>query len=210
MAIYHCSKSEVQRSKGHNAVAASSYISRSKLQLITTDNSTKEKQTISYNSTSRKGLAHSIILAPDDAPSWVYDRQELWNRAESVETRKNAETARKLIIALPKELTLQQNIELIEQFALECLVSHGMVADINIHYDSEDNPHVHIQMTTRKLIRSLENDQVVFGEKGRDWGRRKFLYYYRENVAHFINLYLEKHGALDRVSHLSHKARGMI
>ncbi|WP_367363882.1 MobA/MobL family protein [Candidatus Tisiphia endosymbiont of Nedyus quadrimaculatus] len=209
MAIYHCSKSEVQRSKGHNAVAASSYISRSKLQLITTDNSTKEKQTISYNSTSRKGLAHSIILAPDDAPSWVYDRQELWNRAESVETRKNAETARKLIIALPKELTLQQNIELIEQFALECLVSHGMVADINIHYDSEDNPHVHIQMTTRKLIRSLENDQVVFGEKGRDWGRRKFLYYYRENVAHFINLYLEKHGALDRVSHLSHKARGI-
>lgn len=209
MAIYHCSKSEVQRSKGHNAVAANSYISRSKLQLITTDNSTKEKQTISYNSTSRKGLAHSIILAPDDAPSWVYDRQELWNRAESVETRKNAETARKLIIALPKELTLQQNIELIEQFALECLVSHGMVADINIHYDSEDNPHVHIQMTTRKLIRSLENDQVVFGEKGRDWGRRKFLYYYRENVAHFINLYLEKHGALDRVSHLSHKARGI-
>jgi MobA/MobL family len=209
MAIYHCSKSEVQRSKGHNAVAASSYISRSKLQLITTDNSTKEKQTISYNSTSRKGLAHSIILAPDDAPSWVYDRQELWNRAESAETRKNAETARKLIIALPKELTLQQNIELIEQFALECLVSHGMVADINIHYDSEDNPHVHIQMTTRKLIRSLENDQVVFGEKGRDWGRRKFLYYYRENVAHFINLYLEKHGALDRVSHLSHKARGI-
>ena len=76
-----------------------------------------------------------------------------------------------------------------------------MEADINIHYDSEDNPHVHIQMTTRKLIRSLENDQVVFGEKGRDWGRRKFLYYYRENVAHFINLYLEKHGALDRVSY---------
>jgi hypothetical protein len=68
MAIYHCSKSEVQRSKGHNAVAASSDVSRSKLQLITTDNSTKEKQTISYNSTSRKGLAHSIILAPDDAP----------------------------------------------------------------------------------------------------------------------------------------------
>ena len=208
MAIYHCSKSEVQRSKGHNAIAASSYISRSKLQLITTGNK-GEKGTISYNFTSRKGLAHSIILAPDDAPSWVYNRQELWNRAESAETRKNAETARKLIIALPKELTLQQNIELIEQFALECLVSHGMVADINIHCDNENNPHGHIQMTTRKLIRSLENDQVIFGEKGRDWGRKKFLYYYRENVAHFINLYLEKHGHLDRVSHLSHKARGI-
>ncbi|WP_375319055.1 hypothetical protein [Candidatus Tisiphia endosymbiont of Oplodontha viridula] len=63
MAIYHCSKLEVQRSKGHNAIATSAYISRSKLQLITTDNSKREKQTINYNFTSRKGLAHSIILA---------------------------------------------------------------------------------------------------------------------------------------------------
>ncbi|WP_375326524.1 MobA/MobL family protein [Candidatus Tisiphia endosymbiont of Nemotelus uliginosus] len=209
MAIYHCSKSEVQRSKGQNAVAASSYISRSKLQLVTTDSSTGEQLTISYNLSSRKGLSHSIILAPDDAPAWVYNRQELWNKAESSETRKNAETARKLTIALPKELTLQQNIELIEDFAFECLVSHGMIADINIHYDNEDNPHVHIQMTTRRLLRSLENGEVTFGAKGRSWGRREFLYYYRENVANFINLHLEKHGSLDRVSHLSHKARGI-
>ncbi|WP_375319056.1 MobA/MobL family protein [Candidatus Tisiphia endosymbiont of Oplodontha viridula] len=66
----------------------------------------------------------------------MYNRQELWNRAESSETRKNAETARKLTIALPKELTQQQNTELIEHFASECLVSHGMIVDINIHYDN--------------------------------------------------------------------------
>ncbi|WP_341758073.1 MobA/MobL family protein [Candidatus Tisiphia endosymbiont of Ditula angustiorana] len=208
MAIYHCNKSEVRRSKGQNAVAASSYISRSKLQFFTTDRKTGEKRTITYNFTSRKGLAHSIILAPNDAPSWVYDRQELWNKAESSETRKNAETARKLTIALPKELTQQQNTELTEHFASECLVSHGMIADINIHYDNPNNPHVHIQMTTRKLLR-LENGEVIFGEKGRDWGRRNSLYYYRENVAYFINQYLEKYGHLAKVSHLSHKARGI-
>ncbi|WP_417905453.1 MobA/MobL family protein [Candidatus Tisiphia endosymbiont of Micropterix aruncella] len=162
MAIYHCNKSEVRRSKGQNAVAASSYISRSKLQFFTTDRKTRE----------------------------------------------NAETARKLTIALPKELTQQQNTELTEHFASECLVSHGMIADINIHYDNPNNPHAHIQMTTRKLL-CLENGEVIFGEKGRDWGRRNFLYYYRENVAYFINQYLEKYGHLAKVSHLSHKARGI-
>ncbi|WP_341762941.1 MobA/MobL family protein [Candidatus Tisiphia endosymbiont of Melanophora roralis] len=208
MAIYHCNKSEVRRSKGQNAVAASSYISRSKLQFFTTDRKTGEKRTVTYNFSSKKGLVHSVILAPEGSPSWVYDRQELWNRAESSETRKNAETARKLTIALPKELTQQQNTELTEHFASECLVSHGMIADINIHYDNPNNPHVHIQMTTRKLLR-LENGEVIFGEKGRDWGRRNFLYYYRENVAYFINQYLEKYGHLAKVSHLSHKARGI-
>ncbi|WP_375319094.1 MobA/MobL family protein [Candidatus Tisiphia endosymbiont of Oplodontha viridula] len=70
------------------------------------------------------------------------------------------------------------------------------------------DPHAHIQMNTRKLLR-LENGEVIFGEKGRDWGRRNFLYYYRENVAYFINQYLEKYGHLAKVSHLSHKARGI-
>ena len=209
MAIYHCRISEVQRSRGQNAVEAIAYISRSKLQFFTTDSTTGEKKTISYNYSSRKGLAHSVILAPDDTPNWVYDRQELWNRAERVETKKNAETARKITIALPKELALEQNIELIEQFAMESLVSHGMIADINIHYDNEDNPHVHIQMTTRKLIKQLDNGEVEFGAKECDWGRRQFLYYYRESVANCINQYLEKYGHLSHVSHLSHKDRGI-
>lgn len=119
MAIYHCSISEVQRSRGQNAIVAIAYISRSKLQLETTDSTTGEQKVISYNYSSRKGLVHSVILAPDDAPNWVYDRQELWNRAERAEIREDAETARKITIALPKELTIEQNIELIEQFAME-------------------------------------------------------------------------------------------
>jgi|GEM_PF-2002637 len=208
MAIYHCSISEVQRSKGQNAVVAAAYISRSKLQFVSIDSFTGEEKNIGYNYSSKKGLVHSIILAPDDAPSWVYDREKLWNRAEHAETRKNAETARKFIIALPKELTLEQNIELVEQFALETLVSHGMVADINIHSDNEDNPHVHIQTTVRRL-KQLENGEIIFGSKGRNWGRREFLYYYRESVAFFINQYLEKYGHLSQVSHLSHKDRGI-
>ena len=209
MAIFHCNKSEVQRGKGQNAIAAVAYISRSKLQYFTTDKVTGDAVVITYNYSSRKGLAYSVILAPDNAPAWVYDRQELWNRAERAETRKNAETARKLTLALPVELSLEQNIELIEHYAMEHLVSHGMVADINIHYDNEDNPHVHIQMTTRKL-QLIENGEIVgFGAKGRDWGRRQFLYYYRESASYVINQYLEKYGHLSQISHLSHKDRGI-
>ena len=74
MAIYHCTISEVQRSKGQNSIEAISYISRSKLQFLAIDSKTGEKQVVTYNYSSRKGLAHSVILAPDNAPAWVYSK----------------------------------------------------------------------------------------------------------------------------------------
>jgi len=189
MSTYHCSKSEVQRSKGHNAIASGAYISRSKLTFTYFDKQSGQEITTTFDYSTREGLAHSEIIAPDYAPDWAYDRQELWNKAEAAETRINSETARKLIIALPKELTLEQNIELAREFAREHLVIHGMVADVNVHYDNEDNPHCHIQMTTR-MLEELPSGEYIFGAKGRDWGRRDFLMFYRESVANVINKHL--------------------
>ena len=57
-------------------------------------------------------VAHTEILLPARAPDWMADREKLWNAVEHVEKRKDAQLAREFQIALPRELTLSQNIEL--------------------------------------------------------------------------------------------------
>ena len=53
---------------------------------------------------------------------------------DAAEEGENAQTARRFIIALPKELTLEQNIELIRQYCQITFVDKGMIADIAIHF----------------------------------------------------------------------------
>ncbi len=208
MAIYHLNKSSVQRSKGQSAVASAAYISGSKLTYNIIDGETNVTISRIFDYSNKLGLAFSQILAPDNVPSWVYNREELWGKVEEVEGRINSRPAYKFITALPKELTLEQNIELAQQFATKYLVSSGMVADVNIHYDNENNPHLHIQTTSREL-EQLANGEIGFGAKNRQWQTIETLRYQRAGWAEVVNAHLELHGCLGRVSHLSHKARGI-
>ncbi len=41
------------------------------------------------------------IIAPENAPAWVFDRQTLWNQVERSEKRKDAQLAREVEITLP-------------------------------------------------------------------------------------------------------------
>lgn len=150
-----------------------------------------------------------MILAPDSSPEWVLDREKLWNRAENFEISDVARAGRRFMVALPRELTQEQNVELAREFALEYLVNHGMVVDLNIHYDNERNPHMHLQMTTRDLVTDTAGNTSFSVSKNRKWGAIPFIHYLREGVSSVINRHLELHGHLDRVSHLSHKARGI-
>lgn len=172
MAIYSAHVSEVQRSKGQNAVAASAYNARAKLELELLDKRSGVVTKITYDYSAKEGIAYSKITAPDHAPDWVYDRQTLWNKAEQVEYKCNAQTARKIMLALPIELNLDQHIVFVEEFARE-LVDMGMVVDANIHIDKEGNPHAHLMMTTRELVENRYGEVVFNPRKIRDWGDRK-------------------------------------
>jgi len=210
--------SEVQRSKGQNAVASIAYNARDKLNGLVVDPVTGDSVVKTWDYRKLTGLSYSAILAPEHAPDWVYDRQELWSRCEEFENRKNSQTARKMMIALPKELTEEQNILLVQEFVRNYLVEHGMVVDINIHYDNPNNPHVHLQMTTRELVKiegadsdnGVNSDVIDFSNhKNRHWGSKLFWRYLMEGVAVTTNKHLELHGFTARISHLSHKERGI-
>ena len=79
------------------------------------DKKTGITATLTFDYSAKKGLAYSKIYAPDGgAPDWVYDREVLWNKAEAAERRRNSQTARKIMVALPNELNLEQQIALVE------------------------------------------------------------------------------------------------
>ena len=140
MAIYHFSVQAISRGKGQSAVASASYRSGEKLM---------DEQTGEVKFYKRDVQPETMILAPDNAPEWVKDRQRLWNEVEKSEKNKNSRLAREINVALPVELSHGQQKELIKNYAKEQFVDKGMVADIAIHRDDANNPHAHIMLTIR-------------------------------------------------------------
>lgn len=98
-------------------------------------------------------IVHKDILLPPNAPREYADRQTLWNAVDAAEKAQDAQTARRFIIALPKELTMEQNIELIRQYCQSTFVDKGMIADIAVHFNHEEppNPHAHVLLTMRSM-----------------------------------------------------------
>lgn len=133
------------RAKGHSAVAAAAY--RAGLALY------DERLGKVFDFSNRADVIYSEILLPDGAVSSFSEREYLWNQVEHAERRKNAQVAKDIELALPKELDAIHQIELAKRFARLYFVSEGIPADIAIHDKGDGNPHAHILVTTRRLER---------------------------------------------------------
>ena len=107
-------------------------------------------------------IIHKEILLPPNAPKRYRDRATLWNAVDASETKATAQTARRIIMALPKELTQEQNIELIRNYCHMSFVDRGMIADFAVHDDDEGNPHAHVLLTMRSI-----NEQGEWNPKTR-------------------------------------------
>ena len=107
-------------------------------------------------------IVHKEILLPPNAPEKYRDRATLWNAVDASEAKSTAQTARRIIVALPKELSQEQNIELIRNYCQTSFVDRGMIADFAVHDDNEGNPHAHVLLTMRSL-----NEQGEWNPKTR-------------------------------------------
>ena len=143
MAIYHLEAKVVSRGAGRSAVAASAYLSCSRLY--------NDYDGIQHDYTKKQGLVWQEVLLPEYAPQEWQDREKLWNAVEEVETAKDSRLAREFVAALPIELSQEQQIELLQAFIQEQFVADGMCADAAIHDTDGHNPHAHILLTVRPL-----------------------------------------------------------
>lgn len=191
MAIYHFSGTVISRSQGRSAVACAAYRSAEKLH--------DERCDRDHDYTHKQDVASTEILLPENAPQWMADREKLWNSVEANEKRKDAQLAREFNFALPRELTIEQNIGLARDFVKETFVKQGMVADLCVHNDKQPDgqlhPHAHVMLTMREVT------QDGFGKKVRSWNEKAMLLDWREQWAEVANKHLALHGHDLRIDH---------
>lgn len=166
MAIYVCQIKAIVRSEGRSAVAAAAYRSGEKIK--------NQWDGVEHDYTRKGGIVYKNILLPDHAPQEYRNRATLWNAVEMSEKASDCRLCRECIVALPRELSLEQQTALVEEYVLDNFVKLGMCADIAIHNPvlTDDlhrpidkngnptndpteyqyiNPHAHILLTVRPI-----------------------------------------------------------
>lgn len=222
MAIFHMSFSNISAGKGRSAIASAAYRSGEKLF------DDKEGRSYFY---ARSVMPESFILTPKNAPKWANDRQKLWNEVEKKDRKANSRYAKEFNVALPVELTNEEQKALITKFVQETFVDKGMVADVAIHRDHEENPHAHVMLTNRPFNPDgswglKSKTQYVLDKNGKqlltkngnpkqrkiwlvDWDKPGKVEEWRHAWAEEVNSLFQAKGMPERISEKSYEEQGI-
>ena len=184
-----------------------------------------------HDYTRKRGIVHSEILLPPNAPPDFQDRGTLWNSVEQIEKACNSQLARELEVALPIELSREEQVRLVRAYCSSQFVSRGMCADFNIHDTGNGNPHAHILLTMRPmdaqgkwLPKSKkeyvldENGERIRLSSGRyktrkvdlvDWNSQENAEVWRKVWADLANEFLERNNRPERIDHRSYERQGI-
>ncbi|HEQ8759314.1 TPA: MobA/MobL family protein [Streptococcus pyogenes] len=223
---FHFSVNIISRGKGKSAVASAAYISGEKIK--------NEWDGVTHDYTKKQGVISKEIYLPDHAPEEYKDRKTLWNSVELFEKNSNAQLARNFIISLPKELSIEENKKMIEEYVQNNFVKEGMIVDLAIHDESrEGNQNIHAHIMT--IVRPINEDgtwgqkskkEYILDEKGEKilnkngkpktrkvelttWNDKGNVEKWRENFSDLCNEYLAKNNIEKRVDHRSFKRQGI-
>lgn len=222
MAIFHMSFSNISAGKGRSAIASAAYRSGEKLF------DDKEGRHYFY---ARSVMPESFILTPKNAPEWAGNREQLWNEVEKKDRKSNSRYAKEFNVALPVELSESEQKELLTKYVQENFVDQGMVADVAIHRDHQDNPHAHVMLTNRPFNPDgswglKAKTQYIKDENGKqlltksgfpkqrkiwlvDWDKKEKINEWRHNWAASVNQALEQKNIPDRISEKSFEDQGI-
>lgn len=215
--------SNISAGKGRSAIASAAYRSGEKL---------FDDQEGRHYFYARSVMPESFILTPKNAPAWASDREKLWNEVERKDRRSNSRYAKEFNVALPVELSEDEQKELLTKYVQENFVDEGMVADVAIHRDHQDNPHAHVMLTNRPFnpdgtwgIKSKK--QYILDENGNktytgtskypksrkvlmvDWDKKEKITEWRHNWAVSVNQALEQKNIPNRISEKSFVEQGI-
>jgi ATP-dependent exoDNAse (exonuclease V) alpha subunit len=217
MAVYFLNMKTFGRAGGSSAASAAAYRAGERIR--------DERTGRIYDHSERLDVLHKEIVLPsqfaDEDMAWARDRGNLWNSAESAETRKNARVAREYLVALPVELSPPQRLELVRGFSQELSDRYGFAVDFAVHaprdFPGSDprNFHAHLLATTREV--KLEGLAAKTTLEMRDGDRRKLglppvineLLHVRQRWAAVTNEALQQSHIAARIDHRSLEAQGI-
>ncbi len=232
MAIYHYKVGErVSRGAGQSAVKVAAYMAR--------DRFTDDRTGYSYNyhpkdrtdaSAVTKAAAYidrgdgydqghkpalfTGLYAPEGAPEWAKGAENIegfWNRAEAAERRKDAQIAERMILALPHELSLQENVYLVQDY-IKKFTRDGRVVQVAIHPSENGdarNIHCHLLVASRAIDEHGFVARKAEAQQDRYLHRRQYVTQLREDWTEAMNRHLSRHGIAERVDHRSLADRGI-
>lgn len=216
MAMFHLSTKTISRKTGRTATASAAYRAGEKIEC--------QRTGLVHDYTRKSGVMASSAFLYDGDNKIELNRQDLWNTAEKSEKRKDARTAREIVVNLPHELSADQRQHLVDDFTKSLAKGLGVAIDYAIHEPNrkgdDRNYHAHILMTTRQA--TLENGVLVLGNKSNLELENKALKSkglistqeqitsIRKDWADYTNHHLAKAGLDISIDHRSHAARGLI
>lgn len=154
------------RAQGHSSVAGAAY--RLGLKLI------DDRAGKTHDFRKRKvgdEIVYAVTIAPPGAPAWATDPQELWNRVEASEHRKDAQVARDYRVPIPRGLTDEQARDLAVDLAEFIRDALHVPVSVGLHRDAERDAlgmvkpaekqgfHAHLYIPTRALDASSRGSQ---------------------------------------------------
>ena len=147
MAIFRASTNHISRGKSHNVVAAAAYRAGEKL----TDTNDLNPDATTHDYTKKKGVMATGIILPRSLveQDFSIDRQSLWSSVEQHETttrsvkgsrlKQTARLAREWLLALPSELSDEENEQLTAAFTQRLADDLNVIGDYCIHKPTRAN-----------------------------------------------------------------------
>ena len=205
MTLFHCQFGVVARSKAGDARKMSAYQHCTRV-------ARRDGQDFDFRRKAGEHVAHAVML-PDGAAAWAADPAALWQACEDAERRGDAQTARLVEIAIPREVPADRRMEMMRAIARPW-ITDGMTAQVDIHCttatDGGTQPHAHILLTMRRL--DTDGPCGLAAKKERGWnadftadqGRTM-----RSAIAGRMNEFMWRHGITARVNHRTHAAQAI-
>ncbi len=153
MAIYSFNVSNVSRKTGASSCATLAYITGN----IVTDERTGK--TYKYGHQDRIVAIGTFL--PEAANEKYRNPARMMNEIERVEKNENARPAKKIIVALPRELTSGEREDVLIDFVENEILTKNYGCVVAIHDDPEDkNPHAHILIPNRQFSKSGDFENI--------------------------------------------------
>lgn len=154
-------------------------------------------------------------------PSWAKDEpRDYWQAADNYE-RSNGRLYVEVEVALPKELSKQEQIKLAHDYAQSLTHENKLPYTMAIHEGKGSNPHAHLIISER-MNDGIERSQSQWfsqahprdpeqggARKSREFHDRQYIKELRQTWAEKTNQALEKGGSLERIDHRSLEAQGI-
>lgn len=232
VAIYYYAMARVGRGGGRSAVASAAYLSRAQYRDEVHDRVYDERAHIHDERASAIAAASHYIgrkgrhgadrdpplfeglYGPPGAPEWTRGKENIerfWNEAERAEKHPRAQLAESVIIGLPHELSLQQNVWMLQDHIRE-FTRQGRVVQLAIHAPDREgdqrNLHAHLLISTRGVDEHGMKPTKTREQQERYLGRSDYLDRLRENWGHVANRHLARHGFEAGLDHRSYERQG--